>query len=296
MIKHSFWNKIRITTSDESNLIAVSSIEKQNPQFYIKEIGHSQPPAGYHHLWISEDYVLHFVSQGSGYFMNSKVSPNSGFLIAPNKLSECKFDENDPWQHYWIRLGGKSVESTLASIGMPLNAHVFEFNHFNDELMSDFNHLIFEKNYYANISLLMISLFYKSISYYVPEISSDENINCFERHLKFAMRFIKDNYSENITVDDIANAANISSKHLYKVFMKKLNQSPKSFLLSFRLEKAKTLLEYKNIPITEIARLVGYDQPNYFSNSFNKAFGISPTEFRNQLHSKSPMENDKKLS
>ena len=59
--------------------------------------------------------------------------------------------------------------------------------------------------------------------------------------------------------------------------------TPTQYLLSLRISNAQTLLESTNYNVTEIADIVGYDNPLYFSRIFKKQSGMSPSEFRRQL-------------
>ena len=61
--------------------------------------------------------------------------------------------------------------------------------------------------------------------------------------------------------------------------------TPAQYILSLRISNAQTLLESTNYNVTEIADIVGYDNPLYFSRIFKKQSGMSPSEFRKQLQS-----------
>ena len=59
--------------------------------------------------------------------------------------------------------------------------------------------------------------------------------------------------------------------------------TPTQYLLSLRISNAQSLLESTSFNVTEIAEIVGYNNPLYFSRLFKKQCGVSPTEFRKQL-------------
>ena len=66
-------------------------------------------------------------------------------------------------------------------------------------------------------------------------------------------------------------------------FKEYTNSTPAQYLLSLRISNAQTLLETTSYNVTEIADIVGYDNPLYFSRIFKKQVGLSPSEFRKQL-------------
>ena len=59
--------------------------------------------------------------------------------------------------------------------------------------------------------------------------------------------------------------------------------TPTQYLLSLRISNAQSLLESTSYNVTEIAEIVGYNNPLYFSRLFKKQCEVSPTEFRRQL-------------
>ena len=59
--------------------------------------------------------------------------------------------------------------------------------------------------------------------------------------------------------------------------------TPTQYILSLRISNAQSLLESTSYNVTEIANIVGYDNPLYFSRLFKKQCGVSPSEFRRQL-------------
>jgi len=96
-----------------------------------------------------------------------------------------------------------------------------------------------------------------------------------------ALHYIKDNYSEKISVEDIAAQVQLSSSHLFAVFKKQMGVSPISFLNSYRMSIAAELLQGTTKSISQIASEVGIDDSIYFNKMFKKHYQMSPTEYRN---------------
>ena len=70
-------------------------------------------------------------------------------------------------------------------------------------------------------------------------------------------------------------------------FKEYTQMTPAQYILSLRMANAQTLLESTNYNVTEIADIIGYDNPLYFSRIFKKQSGMSPSEFRKQLRTSS---------
>lgn len=92
--------------------------------------------------------------------------------------------------------------------------------------------------------------------------------------------FIKNNYSENHTIQYYANICNMERKYFITVFKKYTGVSPQRFRTNLRIEESKKLLLNTNMNNQDIANAVGYSDPLYFSRVFKKYTGISPRIFR----------------
>lgn len=92
--------------------------------------------------------------------------------------------------------------------------------------------------------------------------------------------FIRHHYSEPITLRDIAVAANISQSEAARCFKKNLDVTPFNYLIQYRLEVAKVMLQSSEMSITEIAMQCGFDSVSYFDRVFRKYYWLTPKEFR----------------
>ena len=84
---------------------------------------------------------------------------------------------------------------------------------------------------------------------------------------------------------DIANSVNFSPIYFHNMFTSYVGKTPHAFLLEKRLESAKLYLLTTNMPMNDIVEKCGFSSHSYFDSLFKKAFGITPTEFRNQKYS-----------
>ncbi|WP_416147344.1 helix-turn-helix domain-containing protein [Salipaludibacillus sp. HK11] len=98
--------------------------------------------------------------------------------------------------------------------------------------------------------------------------------------LNRAVSFINQHYHTYVTIDEIANAANVSKYHLIKLFQKSLNITPGHYVTNKRIEKAIELMVNTDFTIKTIAEKVGFANDNYFNKVFRKVVGIPPGEFR----------------
>ena len=157
-----------------------------------------------------------------------------------------------------------------------------------DELISNSFDSQLSFQHYNNISIstlvfqILAILSEKSISFVKDKFSND-NITALPERLRRAIVFIEQHYSENITLEEICSQCFISKVQINRLFKEFLNTSPVNYLISYRINKARNLLQ--NSPfmsIKEISTAVGYIDQCYFSRIFTKIVGVSPTEFRSR--------------
>lgn len=95
-----------------------------------------------------------------------------------------------------------------------------------------------------------------------------------------AKEYIQNNYSKDISLDDVSRTVNISPYYFSKIFKEETGEGFVEYLTGIRIEKAKELLNTTEYSIKEICSVVGYADPNYFSRSFKKNVGVTPTEYK----------------
>ncbi len=101
-----------------------------------------------------------------------------------------------------------------------------------------------------------------------------------------AKDYIKEHYNESdLSVDRISSVLNVSPNYFSTLFRKKTGHTFVTYLTNLRMEKAKWLLDNTDEKAYIIAGMIGIDEPNYFSYVFKKAYGISPSKYRQKKDS-----------
>ncbi|WP_059051145.1 helix-turn-helix transcriptional regulator [Paenibacillus senegalimassiliensis] len=101
-----------------------------------------------------------------------------------------------------------------------------------------------------------------------------------QARLRMMLEFIYENYMERIRLSDIASAAKVSKSEALRCFKEGLHASPVDYLIGFRLNKARELLQTTEITVTEIASKVGFEEVGYFARMFKKTYGVTPKHVR----------------
>jgi AraC-like DNA-binding protein len=100
------------------------------------------------------------------------------------------------------------------------------------------------------------------------------------RHLLRARDLADARYAEPLGVDDLAAAAGLSRAHFSREFRRVFGESPHSYLLTRRLERAAALLRATDRSVAGICFSVGLRSVGSFTTSFTRTYGISPTAYR----------------
>jgi AraC-like DNA-binding protein len=100
------------------------------------------------------------------------------------------------------------------------------------------------------------------------------------RHLLRAKDLADARYAEPLGVDDLAAAAGLSRAHFSRQFRRAFGESPHSYLLTRRLERAAALLRDTDRSVAEVCLDVGLTSVGSFTTSFKRTFGQTPTAYR----------------
>lgn len=105
--------------------------------------------------------------------------------------------------------------------------------------------------------------------------------NEYQKAMNRVIDLINENLANNISLRDVAAAANISAFHFHRIFKAFIGESLGAFVLRLRMEKAAHLLQNSALNLTQVAERTGYASHYALSKAFKKHFGIPPSAFKN---------------
>lgn len=115
------------------------------------------------------------------------------------------------------------------------------------------------------------------------KLSIPEGQHTPEEIANMLKQFIKENYTENININFIAEKLNYSTSYLSRLFSQHTGVSPYRYIIELRINRAKYLLQnYRELSINQVGGMIGYPDQSYFSRIFKKITGKSPQEYREE--------------
>ncbi len=131
------------------------------------------------------------------------------------------------------------------------------------------------------LEMYLRQIFIRLHRHFLSSVSHDNTHKADE--IDNAVSYFSEHYNEQINIDSYAEQNNISTSWFIRNFRLYTGITPKQFIMRKRIYNAEALLQNPQYNINEIARIVGYENPLYFSRIFQKLKGLSPSEYRKNI-------------
>lgn len=113
---------------------------------------------------------------------------------------------------------------------------------------------------------------------------STEKEPCAKNHhlsaLKDMISFMNEKYSEKLSLEAIAASGKVSKTGCCMIFKRYINKTPNEYLTELRLRNAVDLLKSTDLTVLEISGAVGFSGASYFTETFRRVYGCTPSEYR----------------
>jgi AraC-like DNA-binding protein len=232
------------------------------------------------------DYQLIYVSKGKAYFWNEGerhvATAGQMVLYRPHKPQRYIYYGEDKTEVFWVHFTGNDVENILKSYGV--TKEIFLMDGGGElEYRNLLHHMIKELQMcytdYEEMLSTMLKQIFILLHRHLPKDSRIKNSQA-EDEIDKAVTYFYEHYNEQIEVADYAKSHHMSVSWFIRSFKKVMGTTPAQYIMSIRLSNAQSLLESTAYNVTEISKIVGYDNPLYFSRIFKKEKGISPLQYR----------------
>ncbi len=235
-----------------------------------------------------DSYLFILVTEGNGsltYNGNHYELSAGDCVFIDCKLPYSHTTSNNLWSLQWVHFYGTNMPDIYAKYvergGAPVfkstnaNAYSIMLSQLYDIAQSE-DYLRDMKIYQHLLSLLTLLM---EDSWH-PE-NSHRNSPKKENLIKLR-EYLDDHYLEHISLDELAEKFYINKFYLTRIFKEQFGISINSYITSLKITHAKQLLRFTQLSASEIAEQCGMADANYFSRTFKKIEGITPSQFRKQ--------------
>lgn len=131
----------------------------------------------------------------------------------------------------------------------------------------------------GNINEHFVSMNIHKIMYELNEVSN-ESTDIQEKIILQAIAYIENHFNTEINLTELAQYVNLTAFHFSRVFKKYTGYSPYEYVLNFRINHAKQLLQNTNLSIKKISLTSGFNSDTHFITTFKKHTNLTPKQFR----------------
>lgn len=227
------------------------------------------------------DYIIHYVLSGKGYFNGNCVTEGHGFLITPGMLEEYYPDEKEPWEFLWITSKDAKMGQLYDYYHAEEETHIFQYRA-PRTLRQMADRLVLERNTTVG-SLEALEIFLGIFKQHGDERKERRTKSAADVYAEAAVNYINNNLYHAITVKELTEIIGISQPYLFKIFTEKFGKSPKQYISERKILYAQKLLRETDLTVTQIAASVGYGDVLAFSKFFSGHAGVSPLKYRSQV-------------
>lgn len=234
------------------------------------------------------DYQLLYISSGSAHFHfgntdnDTIVTAGNMVIYRPKEFQKYEYYSDDKAKVYWLHFTGNNVKAILRQHGIKDDMNTFfvgaslEYEGLFKKIISELQQS--QPDYKEMLSLLM----YQMLITIHRQLSKERVLKheYLDNEMAIATKYFNDNYNSDISIEDYATSRGMSISWFIRTFKQYTGTTPMQYITSIRITNAQLLLETTKYTVTEIGRIVGYENPLYFSRIFHKQTGFSPSEYR----------------
>ena len=230
------------------------------------------------------DWQLLYVAGGKAHFTLAQgeitLKEGEAFIYPPNQPQRYAYYLHEKPDIYWLHFTGDKAQALLEKAGLPAFAPFCPGFHSNMTLL--FDRIIRELQQNGLYGKELASFYAQALFYLMSRGVSEKasQRDAAGPEILKAVEWMHRHPEESSPMSEYAKRANMSLSTFIRRFRSHTGVPPQRYITRLRMTNARELMDSTTLPITDIARLVGYDNPLYFSRMFKKETGISPRGYR----------------
>ena len=225
-----------------------------------------------------DQYIIHYVIGGRGFFNGHPIDEGEGFLIYPGMPEEYHPDDENPWEFLWIIAEGEGMRALMAVCGADEQTKIFRYS-FIPAVRELCDYLKKHNDTVASPLACMEIVTGLMKHHEARSLSCPGSYTAYDYAL-IAKNWLHENYGTRATISELTSRLGVSQSYLFRIFREVHGCSPKKYLTNLRIRQAKFLLTSTDMSVTEVGAAVGFEDVLLFSKFFSRGTGLSPTRYR----------------
>lgn len=238
-------------------------------------------PRYYNYYCNRRDYQLLYVASGQAYFTvdgaERTVTAGQLVLYRPGDYQAYRYHAADRVQVYWIHFTGSEAASLVPS-DMPSLMTVGSVDRMTRLWGLIIEELQLRQEGYDELCALYLREMLLLVRRRLHDTDSTDTNTRAE--ISAAQAYFSEHYREPIDIGVYAAERHFTVGWFIHEFRRYVGVTPLQYVIDLRVARARELLAHSDCPVAQVASLVGYDNPLYFSRIFRARMGISPLQYR----------------
>lgn len=209
-----------------------------------------------------------------------RVQRGDAVLLPAGRAHSYNADKNDPWTIFWVHVCGELSDPMMHHLGSPDDVVIHPG--LSPRLIAGFEQLLEvgqtgynESRYIASCAHL------KHLLIMMADLDAQQRRHSQQEFDLLAIQdYMRAKLSGRITLEELARYSDISKSHLVERYKALTGYPPVKHFTHMKMEAACALLDSSSQSIKQVAVVLGYDDPLYFSRLFKKVVGVSPSVYR----------------
>jgi AraC-like DNA-binding protein len=260
----------------------------QSRELYLEALGYYRHAAGHamqREAQEHEDHLLLYCLQGEGVVGWGKggdgvetVGPGALVLLPAGVAHHYRASSAQPWSLYWAHFAGTAAVDFMAPLlqGRPAAVCPLGLG-----LVADFEALIAQSREGLVLpSLLHVASLLRALLTHAQLLALRHPARRGRFDVWAVQAYMQAHLDQALTLDQLAGAFGFERFHFAKTYRRLTGRAPLTHFLQLKMERAARLLDSGELRVSEVARVLGYEDAHYFSRQFRRLMGVAPSAYR----------------
>ncbi len=236
-----------------------------------------------------DDNLLIYCVDGQGHAgtpdWSGPVGAGDMLLLPQGVAHQYRADPARPWTIYWVHFQGGGTAVFNQYLGYREGGNPVTRVGVSPQLTAHFRGLmeVHRTGYNTRAFINAANRLRHLLTEIALEMRRAQAMDQHSFNLAAVQSFMLEQLSQQLDLDTLAAAANLSKYHFSTKYKALTGYSPIKHFLNMKMEHACYLLDTGNLGVKGVATALGYDDPLYFSRLFSKTVGMSPRSYRNSV-------------